>query len=157
MTQQEFMRQIWRPYDTVTIEGGAIGKVTSICFPSRSVKVTINEAVHEWVECDLIVEHKCVCGNIEDTEIIADLHNKLMTANKRNNDLQYILDKQKEQIALLNQKVSAAGTNLLCKKVNLLTERLVEKKKIIASIEDAIEKINEFIEKKEIEETQDNL
>jgi hypothetical protein len=98
MTENEFLRQVWRPYDTVEIDGGMKGRVTSVCFPSRSCKVTISQEVHEWFKCDMIVSHTSAAGATEDVAIIQELHDKLMAANKRNDDLQDIVTELKMRV-----------------------------------------------------------
>ena len=85
MTEQEFKRQVWRAYDTVEIEGVAKNaRVINVGFPSLSVRAAIAPGVTEWFKCDQIVSHKSATGEPDDLAIIADLHNKLMAANKRN-------------------------------------------------------------------------
>ena len=99
MTEKEFMRQVWRPYDTVEIDGGMKGRVTSVCFPSRSVRVTITKEVHEWFKCDMIVSHTSAAGEADDLAIIENLHNKLMAAEERINTQQDIINKQNDKLA----------------------------------------------------------
>ena len=99
MTEKDFMRQVWRPLDTVTVDGGIKGRVISVSFATKSVKVQVSKEVHEWFKYDLIDEHQSIKGLPDDDAIIEDLHNKLMAANKRNEDLQAIVNVQNEKLA----------------------------------------------------------
>lgn len=98
MTEKEFMRQVWRPLDTVTVDGGIKGRVISVSFATKSVKVQVSKEVHEWFKYDLIDEHQSIKGLPDDDAIIEDLHNKLMAANKRNEDLQAIVTELKMKV-----------------------------------------------------------
>jgi len=136
------MRHVWRPYDTVELENGIKGRVLNVCFSTRSVRVPIGQGVSEWFKCDAIVKHNSVTGEPTDIEIIEDLHNKLMAANKRNEDLQLIKVK-------LESQISKCNTGELRRCVNILANALVEKKKTIESIEKAVARINESLDKNE--------
>lgn len=146
MTEQEFNRQVWRPYDTIELVGdemnGTKRKVLNVCFSTKSVRVRMSGDNAEWVRCEMIASHQSICGNTEDTEIIEDLHNKLMAANKRNEDLQLIKVK-------LESQISKCNTGELRRCVNILASTLVEKKKTIESIEKAVARINESLNKNE--------
>ena len=117
MTEQEFMRQVWRPYDSVEVDGGMKGRVTSVCFPTRSVKVSINKEVHEWFKCEMIVAHSSAAGQTDDVAIIEDLHNKLMASNERNNNLQSIVNIQNEKIAKLQEAANEVPEDKNLKKI----------------------------------------
>lgn len=145
MTEQEFLRQVWRPYDTVEIDGGLKGRVTSVCFPTRSVKATINKDVHDWFKCDMILSHKSATGETTDLEIIENLHFQLMAANKRNEDLQEIKNKLENKLKESKEVKAEQVYANLRKSVNGLAATLVQKKDTIAQIEKAIAKIDENI------------
>ena len=98
MTEQEFLRQVWRPYDTVTIDG-MTGRVTSVCFSTRSVKASLSKDVHDWFKCDMIDEHKSIKGLPDDDALIEDLHNQIMRKDKRIEEQQAIIEKQNEKLA----------------------------------------------------------
>ena len=147
MTEQEFVRQVWRAFDTVEIEGGIKSKVLNVCFTTHSVRIRLANGVPDWVRCELIVKHTSGTAETEDAGIIEDLHNKLMKAEKRNDDLQAIVDD-------LNAKMSNSNVGNLRKAVNLLTGNLVSKKKTIERIDEALARINAFLDKEEgIEES----
>lgn len=142
MTEQEFVRQVWRAFDTVEIEGGIKGKVLNVCFSTRSVRIPVANGVPEWVRCELIVKHTSGTAAVEDAGIIEDLHNKLMAANKRNDDLQAIVDD-------LKAKMNNSNISNLRKSVNVLAGNLILKKKTIERIDEAVTRINALLDKEE--------
>lgn len=147
MTEKEFMRQIWRPLDTVTVDGGIKGRVISVSFATKSVKVQVSKEVHEWFKYDLIDEHQSIKGLPDDDAIIEDLHNKLMAANKRNDDQQKIIDDYKKKMEDLKQRAATSSVATLRKQVNVLIADLVVKKKLIESIESATTRINDVLDR----------
>ena len=92
MTEQEFMKHVWRPYDTVEVIGDITGAVLNVCFPVKSVKISLPGGAAQWFKCRDIVRHISRTDTPDDMSIIEDLHNKLMAANKRNDDQQKIID-----------------------------------------------------------------
>lgn len=42
MTEQDFLKQIWRPYDQITIADGIRGKVLGVNFSAKSVRAYIS-------------------------------------------------------------------------------------------------------------------
>lgn len=83
MTKQEFMRHIWRAYDTVELQDGVQRKIAHVCFSTQSVKVYIEQGVTEWVRCEFIVKHISVTGHTDDIETIEYLHDRLMRAEEK--------------------------------------------------------------------------
>lgn len=142
MTKQEFMRQIWRPYDTVEIEGGIVARVINVCFPTRSVRIQLDQNTAEWIECDMIVKHNSATEEPDDIAVIGELHKRLMAANKRNEDLQFKLMQEREK----SEKYSIKE---LRKCVNILNASFVQKKETMEKIEESIELIYKFISKNE--------
>lgn len=140
MTEKEFMSQVWRPYDTVTVDGGMKGRVTSVCFPTRSVRVTLSKEVHDWFKCDMIVEHQSITGEATDADIIEMLHNKLMKAQEH-------IDQQ--QLYIENMKSNMEGNTLatLRKSINNLTGAVQEKKKKTERVEKLLDAIEETLRK----------
>lgn len=149
MTEQEFMKQIWRPFDTVEIEGGIKGRVLNVCFTTRSVKVPIGNGCADWFDCKLIISHQSNTGNVDDAGIIESLHNRLMAANDRNDAQQRIIEQQREKIQSLNDKIANASNTALRKSVNIIAASLVTKKKTIEDIDKAVARINELLDGKE--------
>lgn len=143
------MRQIWRPYDTVELEGGAVGKVTTVCFPTRSVKVKMSEDVHEWVECELIVKHTSVVGHPDDLAIIEELHDKLMKAEQKIEQMQAVAKNSLAESQSLKAKLNSAPPKELKKQVNILINALTEKRATLDAIDSAVERINFLMDRAE--------
>ena len=151
MTEQEFMKHVWRPYDTVEVVGDITGAVLNVCFPTKSVKVSLTGGAAQWFNCRDIVRHISRTDTPDDMSIIEDLHSKLMAANKRNDDQQKIIDDYKEKLSDLQQRFGNSSVTVLRKQVNVLIADLVVKKKLIESIESATTRINDVIDKIEEE------
>lgn len=144
MTEQEFKKQVWRAYDTVDIEGVANhARVIAVGFPGVSVRAAIAPGVVEWFKCDQIVAHHSATGNPDDLAIIEDLHNKLMAANKRNDDLQQILNTQQERIKNLNDKLQGKPDS---KDLNKLRTTVASIYSTIGSIDHRMKQIDEYLE-----------
>jgi len=141
MTEQEFLRQVWRPYDTVIVDG-MTGRVTTICFSSRSVKATLSKDVHEWFKYDMIEEHQSIKGFSDDDAIVEDLHNKLIAANKRNEDLQRIVDTQKEKLS----NDPSEGLKKLRKFVTEVRDALATKQKRVQQAISAMDAIHKWLD-----------
>jgi len=139
MTEQDFLRQIWRAYDTVTVEGVGTRRVLNVCFPTRSVQIALAGGNREWVRCEVIAEHQCQTGEPDDIATIEALHNRLMAANNRNEDLQRIVSEQKT-------KMEQWSIGELKKCVNKLDTNLTVKMKTMHAIEAAVARINEFLD-----------
>lgn len=140
MTEQEFMKHVWRPYDTVEVIGDITGAVLNVCFPVKSVKISLPGGAAQWFKCRDIVQHISRTDTPDDMSIIDDLHNKLMAANKRNDDLQAIVDD-------LKAKMSNSNISNLRKSVNVLAGNLILKKKTIERIDEAVTRINDVLDK----------
>lgn len=130
------MRQVWRAYDTVELENGEKFRINNICFPTRSVRVVINE-VPEWIPCEQIVSHLSATAETDDIMIINELHTRLMAANKRNDDLQELLNKHKQTPT---DKLTETR-----RRMAELINALNIKKKYIERIESAVLKMEEMI------------
>ena len=144
MTEKEFMRQIWRPLDTVTVDGGIKGRVISVSFATKSVKVQVSKEVHEWFKYDLIDEHQSIKGLPDDDAIIEDLHNKLMAANKRNEDLQAIVEKQNDMLSV----DPSVGLKNLRKFVTEVRDALASKQKRMAQAVSAMDSIHKWLDER---------
>ena len=84
MTEQEFVRQVWRAFDTVEIEGGIKSKVLNVCFTTHSVRIRLANGVPDWVRCELIIKHTSGTAETEDAGIIEDLHNNCERQARQN-------------------------------------------------------------------------
>lgn len=140
MTEQEFQKQVWRPYDQITTADGVKGKVLNVCFTTKSVRAFISGAP-EWVRCELIETHTTGKGaDGDDSAIIDELHKKVLT-------LQGTIEKQQEQNAQLAEKLNMISGGELIKNVNVILSQLQEKKKRIEKIETCMVEVEAVVEK----------
>lgn len=144
MTESDFLRQVWRAYDSVELDNGIKGRVINVCFPTRSVRVNLPTGGAEWFRFDMIVEHKSATGEPDDISIIADLHNRLMKAEQKNENLQKIIDEQKDKLGADPNE----GLSTLRKSLNEIDSSFVVKKKRLEKIDKAIERINTWLDSK---------
>ncbi len=140
MTEQEFQKQVWRPYDKITTSDGVPGKVLNVCFTTKSVRAFISGAP-EWVRCELIETHTTgKGGDGDDCGIIEELHNKIMKQ-------QDMIDGLQEKNSQLAEKLNIISGGELIKSVNVILSQLNEKKKRIEKIEVCMTEIESAIEK----------
>lgn len=140
MTEQEFQKQVWRPYDQITTADGVRGKVLNVCFTTKSVRAFISGAP-EWVRCELIETHTTGKGaDGDDSAIIEELHKKVL-------NLQDTIEKQQEQNAQLAEKLNMISGGELIKNVNVILSQLQEKKKRIEKIETCMVDVEAVVEK----------
>ena len=140
MTEQEFQKQVWRPYDKITTAEGVPGKVLSVCFSTKSVRAYISGAP-EWVRCELIETHTTgKGGDGDDCAIIEELHNKVL-------NLQATIEGLKVKNKQLTEKLNMISGGELIKNVNLILSQLNEKKKRIEKVDACVSEINEIVEK----------
>lgn len=140
MTEQEFQKQVWRPYDKITTAEGVPGKVLNVCFTTKSVRAFISGAP-EWVRCELIETHTTGKGaDGDDSAIIEELHKKVL-------NLQDTIEKQQEQNAQLAEKLNMISGGELIKNVNVILSQLQEKKKRIEKIETCMVEVEAVVEK----------
>jgi hypothetical protein len=140
MTEQEFQKQVWRPYDQITTADGVKGKVLNVCFTTKSVRAFISGAP-EWVRCELIETHTTgKGGDGDDSTIIEELHKKVL-------NLQDTIEKQQEQNAQLAEKLNMISGGELIKNVNVILSQLQEKKKRIEKIETCMVEVEAVVEK----------
>ena len=140
MTEQEFQKQVWRPYDQITTADGVKGKVLNVCFTTKSVRAFISGAP-EWVRCELIETHTTGKGaDGDDSAIIEELHKKVL-------NLQDTIEKQQEQNAQLAEKLNMISGGELIENVNVILSQLQEKKKRIEKIETCMVEVEAVVEK----------
>ena len=145
MTEQEFIRQVWRPYDKITTAEGVPGKVLGVSFTTKSVRAFISGAP-EWVKCELIETHTTGKGaDGDDVAIIEELHNKVLTQAER-------IGKLEEERRLLQEKISKNYLGELLRAMNIIKEGLQEKKNKIAKIDNGLEQIQTALAKMELPE-----
>lgn len=142
MTEQDFLRQVWRPYDKITTADGVPGKVLGVSFTTKSVRAFISGAP-EWVSCTLIETHTTGKGaDGDDVAIIEELHNKVLhQANE--------IERLRNEKNLLAEKISKNYLGDLLKAVNLMKQGLQEKKHKMEQIDSGLAQIQATLEKME--------
>jgi hypothetical protein len=140
MTEQEFSRQVWRMYDKITTAEGVPGKVLGVSFTTKSVRAYISGAP-EWIRCESIETHTTGKGaDGDDTAIIEELHNKVLTQAER-------IGKLEEERRLLQEKISRNYLGELLRAVNVMQQGLQEKKHKIQKVEESLATISAVIDK----------
>jgi hypothetical protein len=140
MTEQEFSRQVWRMYDKITTAEGVPGKVLGVSFTTKSVRAYISGAP-EWIRCESIETHTTGKGaDGDDTAIIEELHNKVLTQAER-------IGKLEEERRLLQEKISRNYLGELLRAVNVMQQGLQERKRKHEQIESSLSAIAAVIEK----------
>lgn len=153
MTEKEFMQQVWRPFDTVTIEGGVKGRVHNVSFPTHSVRIHMPGGPAEWFRCELIIEHTSVTNEPDDVSIIERLHNKLMEAENRIGNQSESLRQAGIKISMLETKISelesgggSVKMDMLIGKVNECINAATEKKSKAEKLEKTMNELLKFVE-----------
>ena len=139
MTEREFLQQVWRPYDTVTIETGIKGRVVNVCFSTRSVRIMMPQGSPEWFKCDMVSVHKSATGEPNDLCIIEDLHKKLMEAQNRIDNLQAENEKMKQRMESRNMEAIGRHLNEIAAILSMKKKRIEKLESCIGEIEDIIE------------------
>lgn len=144
MTEQDFLRQVWRPYDKITTADGVPGKVLGVSFTTKSVRAFISGAP-EWVSCTLIETHTTGKGaDGDDVAIIEELHNKVLNQSDEINRL-------REEKKALAEKISKNYLGDLLRAVNLMEQGLREKKHKLDQIDSGLKQIQDALAKMEDE------
>ena len=140
MTEQDFLRQVWRPYDKITTADGVPGKVLGVSFTTKSVRAFISGAP-EWVSCTLIETHTTgKGGDGDDVAIIEELHNKVL---KQAEEIARLQDEKK----LLQEKIAKNYLGDLLRAINTMEQGLREKKHKMEQIESGLSQIQAALEK----------
>ena len=143
MTEQDFLRQVWRPYDKITTADGVPGKVLGVSFTTKSVRAFISGAP-EWVSCTLIETHTTGKGaDGDDVAIIEELHNKVLNQSDEINRL-------REEKKALAEKISKNYLGDLLRAVNLMEQGLREKKHKLDQIDSGLKQIQDALAKMEL-------
>ena len=140
MTEKDFLKQVWRAYDTVELENGIKGRVMNICFSTRSVRVVMPDGNPEWFRFNFVKEHISVTSEPDDMAIIENLHNKLMEANET-------IKKLQEEKKRLEEKLSNNYIEEILKNLNVLLTTIDGKKKRVEKVEKCIENLDTIISK----------
>ena len=142
MTEKEFFQQVWRPYDTVTLENGIKARVLNVCFPTRSVRIKLpGDGMPDWFRCELIESHTTQDGKgCDDASIIEDLHKQLLDANDR-------LEILRAENNHLAEKISKNYLDDILRSLNLIKEGLTTKKSKIEKVERGLAMVEECVSK----------
>jgi len=141
MTEQEFDSQVWRRFDTVTLDTGIETTIMNISFSTRSVRIYLKDAPPEWVRFERIAEHKSrFGGGTDDAAIIQELHEKAIKQ-------QDTIDRLRDECKQLQEKASKNYIKDLLTAVNMLKEGLTEKMNKLAKVENGLKLIEETAEK----------
>lgn len=142
MTEQDFLRQVWRPYDKITTADGVPGKVLGVSFSTKSVRAFISGAP-EWVSCTLIETHTTgKGGDGDDVAIIEELHNKVLN---QADEIARLQDEKK----LLQEKIAKNYLGDLLRAINTMEQGLREKKHKMEQIESGLSQMQAALEKME--------
>ena len=144
MTEEVFLKQVWRPYDKITTCDGVSGKVLQVAFNTKSVRAFISGAP-EWVSCTLIETH--TTGNGKDgseVPLAEQIQKKLDFSNER-------VKVQAEEISSLQEKLKTVSEELL-KNANVILNMAREKKARAEKIENSMDKILQTLERMGLEE-----
>lgn len=145
MTEEQFLRQVWRPYDRITTADGVPGKVIGVSFNTKSVRAFISGAP-EWVNCTLIETHTTGKGaDGDDAAIIENLHNKVLRQDAE-------IEKLREERKKLDEVISKNHYGELLTAVNQIQQGLTIKKSKIEKIESGIGHIYDVLAKMKSEE-----
>ena len=145
MTDLEFDQQIWRKHDRVMIqlrpdEAPFEQRVCSVSFWTRSVQVKMPIGGKDWISFGCIIGHTTTGSSTEDCEIIENLHDKLMEAEKKIEEYEQA-DSQRDKQAILNR------LNDMKSILNLLNERIDIKKRRQESIDRALVRMEDLLDK----------
>ena len=140
MTEKDFDQQVWRRFDTVTLDTGIETTIMNVCFSTRSVRIYIKDAPPEWVPFKRIESHKSRFGEgTDDAAIIHDLHNKVL---KHQDEIER-LRKEREE---LKEKYSRNYLKDLLTAVNQMEQGFREKKHKMEQVENGLRLIAEIVE-----------
>lgn len=140
MTEQEFLKQVWRPYDKITTADGVPGKVLGVSFTTKSVRAFISGAP-EWIRYEIIDTHTTgKGGDGDDVAIIEELNKKVL--NQTDNIKR--LEEEKQQLV---DKISKNYLGDLLKAVNIMTQGLQVKKHKLEQMESGLNMLLETLEK----------
>ena len=127
-------------YDQITTADGVKGKVLQVAFNTKSVRAYISGAP-EWIRCESIETHTTGKGaDGDDTAIIEELHNKVLTQAER-------IGKLEEERRLLQEKISRNYLGELLRAVNVMQQGLQERKRKHEQIESSLSAIAAVIDK----------
>lgn len=142
MTEKEFLEQVWRPFDFILINGGIKGRLVNVCFPTRSVRITMPHGQPEWFRCELIEDHCPINGEPTDAATIESLNMKLSQAELQIDTLLAV--KAQMEVELRDRREPPSLDRILTN-TNVIINTLGEKKKRIEKLEECINNVKEAL------------
>ena len=147
MTEAEFDQQVWRRFDTVTIDTGIETTIMNVCFATRSVRLYIKGAPPEWMSFERLASHKSrYGGNPDDVNIIEELHNKVL---KHQDEIKKLREERRE----LKENSGRRRVDDLIRALNYMQQGFTERKHKMEMIENALNLIQETIDKIDKDDT----
>lgn len=140
MTEQDFLRQVWRPHDKITTADGVPGKVLGVSFTTKSVRAFISGAP-EWVSCTLIETHTTGKGTDgDDCGIIEELHNRVLNQAEE-------IERLRSEKSALAEKISKNYLADILRAMNIINEGVRDKKSKIAKLENGLSILQDTLDK----------
>lgn len=150
MTEQDFFKQIWRAYDKVTFDDNIKARVINVCFPTRSVKVSMQDGTQDWVRCERIVSHKSQNGTASDEDgVVENMFKELTAADEKIKKQSEEIKRLQENIVRLQESKEHRIMNLLYdlhRSVNEIGEGVTIKKKKLEQVEQGLQGVEEIME-----------
>ena len=146
MTEQEFDQQIWRRYDTVTLDNELTAVVSNVAFNSRCVRIYVKDLPGEWFKCERIVSHTSRKGKepSDVASIIEELHKKVLSQNEQINSL---LKKNSDMADRLRNGHTEAIREIL----TTMSTQLNEKKSRLECVDSCLKRIEKVLDNLEKE------
>jgi predicted RNase H-like nuclease (RuvC/YqgF family) len=146
MTEKEFDQQVWRRFDTVTLDTGMETTIMNVCFSTRSIRIYVKSAPPEWVSFERITKHKSRFGSTDEDadDIIEKLHSTVLGHQER-------IDKLEAERKELREQLSKNYAGALLTQINIVGSQLQEKRKRIDRIEASLLSIEEIIENNKLQ------
>lgn len=143
MTEKDFFQQIWRAYDTVTFDGSSIkAQIINVCFPTRSVCVSLPGGFKEWVNCGRIDKHTTRPNEpSNEDQVVENMFKELTAADEK-------MKRQAEEI----NRLRTAYNNLQDSRENRLANLLDEVERGLSDINEGL-----TIKKKKLEQVERGL
>lgn len=145
MTERDFFQQIWRAYDTVTFDGNIKAQVVNVCFPTRSVCVSLPNKIREWVNCERIDKHTTRPNEpSNEDQVVENMFKELSGADEKTKRQALEIERLKTTLSQLQETSEIRLANLLSETkhgIALLNEGLTIKKSKLEQVEKGLQTI----------------
>lgn len=145
MTERDFFQQIWRAYDTVTFDGNIKAQVVNVCFPTRSVCVSLPNKIREWVNCERIDKHTTRPNEpSNEDQVVENMFKELSGADEKMHRQSEEIERLKATIEKLKDTNEIRLANLLSETkrgIAILNEGLTIKKSKLEQVENGLQTI----------------